>query len=104
MASTFPDKTDSLNKAVNKAAKTTSVSADFIIVFTWLGIGICVIAAPFTIGISLVYLLLVPVEFAFARMVNEQVKQTELMKVMIKVQAGEMIERPDVISGVTTEK
>ena len=33
-----------------------------------------------------------PVEFAFARLVGEQVKQTELMKVMIKVQAGVLVD------------
>ena len=40
-------------------------------------------------------MLVVPVEFAFARLVNEQVRQTELMKVMIRVQAGVLVDEPE---------
>ena len=87
--------TSILEKAISRAYRKTSVAADFISIFTWVGIALCVILAPFTLGVSLLYLLLVPVEFAFARMVSEQVKQTELMKVMIRVQAGELVDEPE---------
>jgi hypothetical protein len=87
--------TSILEKAISRANRQTSVAADFISIFTWVGIVLCVILAPFTLGVSLLYLLLVPVEFAFARMVSEQVKQTELMKVMIRVQAGELVDEPE---------
>ena len=83
-----------LEKAIARANRKTSQSADFISLFTWIGIVLCVFLAPFTLGASLLYLLLVPVEFAFARLVGEQVKQTELMKVMIRVQAGELLDEP----------
>ena len=72
--------TSILEKAISRAYRKTSIAADFTSIFTWVGIVLCVILAPFTLGVSLLYLLLVPVEFAFARMVSEQVKQTELMK------------------------
>ena len=90
--------TSTLEKAISRAYKKTSAAVSFIEVFTWIGIVLCVILAPFTLGVSLIYLLLVPVEFAFARMVNEQVKQTELMKVMIRVQAGELVDEPEEMS------
>ena len=80
--------TTTLDTAISRAYRKTSTAADLISAFTWVGVVLCVVLAPFTIGVSLLYLLLVPVEFAFARMVSEQVKQTELMKVMIRVQAG----------------
>ena len=89
---------------ISRASRKTSKSADVISLFTWLGIVLCILALPFTYGASLLYLLLVPVEFAFARLVNEQVKQTELMKVMIRVQAGELVEEPDEKEVVATEE
>ena len=94
--------TSILEKAISRANRQTSVAADFISIFTWVGIVLCVILAPFTLGVSLLYLLLVPVEFAFARMVSEQVKQTELMKVMIRVQAGELVVEPEETTETST--
>ena len=87
--------TSILEKAISRAYRKTSSAADFISVFTWIDIVLAVILAPFTLGVSLLYLLIVPVKFAFARMVSEQVKQTELMKVMIRVQAGELVDEPE---------
>ena len=84
-----------LDKAISRGARKTSTSAEFISVFTWISIVIAIIAAIPTFGLSLLFLLAVPVEFAFARLVNEQVRQTELMKVMIRVQAGELVEEPE---------
>ena len=89
-----------LEKAISRANRKTSKSAEIISLFTWIGIVLCVLGVPFTYGASLLYLLLVPVEFAFARLVGEQVKQTELMKVMIRVQAGELVDEPEAVTEV----
>ena len=62
-----------------------SGSARLIYWFAVLGALACVIAAPFTMGASLLVLVFaLPLEFALARMVREQCKQTKLLMLLVK--------------------
>ena len=92
-----------LDKAISRAANTTSEAADYISVFAWIGVVLSVLLVPFTMGASLLILLATPVEFGFSRIVKEQARQTQLMKVMIRVQAGVLVDEPEEVTKELTD-
>ena len=66
------------------ARKTDSASADILTFICWLEVAGCVLAAPFTMGASLLLLFtVVPLNFLLIRMVNEQIKQTRLLMLVV---------------------
>jgi len=66
------------------ARKTDSASADILTFICWLEVAGCVLAAPFTMGASLLLLIaVVPLNFLLIRMVKEQIKQTRLLMLVV---------------------
>ena len=65
------------------ARKTDSASADILTFICWLEVAGCVLAAPFTMGASLLLFTVVPLNFLLIRMVNEQIKQTRLLMLVV---------------------
>jgi len=66
------------------AYQSDCASAAVLHFLAWIDLIVLLIAAPFTAFISLlVALIVVPIKFVFVRMVNEQIRQTRLLTLLV---------------------
>lgn len=80
----------SFTDSLSKAAKAKSSADTWITVTCWLNVVVCVIAAPFTMGLSLLVILANAPIAALGCIATESMRQTELLKLQARMQAGQI--------------